>query len=139
MQYPIVIEWGDENTAIGVVVPDIPGAITAADTIEAAYIAAVEVAHIQLEALSEANQEIPVARSIEQHRKNPDYSGWGWGFIDLDVTPYLGKSEKINVTLPGNVIRQIDQYVNRHKAKSRSGFLAAAALEKLHRTVEKID
>jgi predicted RNase H-like HicB family nuclease len=135
MQYPIVIEWGDAHTATGVIVPDIPGAITAADTVEAAYDASVEVAHIQLEVLSEAGQDIPSPNPITKHRQNPDYEGWGWGFIDIDITPYLGKTEKINVTLPGTVIRQIDQYVSRHKAKSRSAFLAAAALEKLRNPV----
>ena len=32
MQYPIAIEWGDEHTAIGIQIPDIPGAVTAGDT-----------------------------------------------------------------------------------------------------------
>lgn len=37
MQYPICIEWGDDNTATGIQIPDIPGAVTAGDTFEEAY------------------------------------------------------------------------------------------------------
>ena len=53
--------------------------------------------------------------------------------LDIDVAPYLGKTEKVNVTLPGYVIQQIDRFVREHNIKSRSSFLADAALEKLGR------
>lgn len=137
MQYPIVIEWGDADTATGVIVPDIPGAITAADSSEAAIAAAVEVAQIQLEALAERGEPVPPASPLARHQQNPEYAGWGWGVIDIDITPYLGKTEKINITLPGTVIREIDSYVGTHRIKSRSAFLASAALEKLHRPSAK--
>ena len=57
-------------------------------------------------------------------------AGMGWGMLEIDITPYLGKTEKVNVTLPGYVIQRIDRYVREHKVKSRSSFLADAALEK---------
>lgn len=90
MQYPITIEWGDDNTATGIVFPDIPGAITAGDTIEEAYQMAVEVAHIKLEEISAANQPIPMPSRIEELKKNPEYEGWGWGIVDIDITPVPG-------------------------------------------------
>lgn len=133
MQYPIAIEWGDEQTATGIVVPDIPGAITAGDTIAEAYASAVEVAQVQLEALAEGGHDVPRPGSIEAHRNNPEYAGWGWGLVDIDITPYLGKTEKVNVTLPSVVIRKIDHYVNQHNLKSRSAFLANVAVEKISR------
>jgi predicted RNase H-like HicB family nuclease len=34
MQYPICIEWGDDFTATGIQIPDIPGAATAGDSFE---------------------------------------------------------------------------------------------------------
>lgn len=133
MQYPIAIEWGDEKTATGIVFPDIPGAITAGDTIEQAYEMAVEVAHIQLEELAAAGQPIPMPRSIAEHRENPDFAGWGWGLIEIDLTPYLGKAEKVNVTMPGRLVKQIDDYVQLHGIKSRSAFLTRAAQHELER------
>lgn len=133
MQYPICIEWGDDDTAFGVQIPDIPGAITAGDTFEEAYTAAVEIANIMLEEIAAAGGEIPRPRSWSDHAKNPDFEGMGWGMLEIDVTPYLGKTEKVNVTLPGIVIQRIDRYVREHSIKSRSTFLADAALEKLGR------
>lgn len=131
MQYPIAIEWGDETHATGIIFPDIPRAITAGDTVAEAYELAVEVAHIQLEDIAKSGEPIPMPGSIEQHRLNPDFEGWGWGMIEIDVTPYLGKTEKFNTTLPGNLVRRIDDYVKLHGIKSRSAFIASAALEKL--------
>ncbi|MFJ4383465.1 type II toxin-antitoxin system HicB family antitoxin [Pseudomonas sp. NPDC089408] len=133
MQYPICIEWGDENTAIGIQIPDIPGAVTAGDTFEEAYAAAIEVAHIMLEEIASNGQAIPMPTRAAMHRNNPDFAGMGWGMLELDITPYLGKTEKVNVTLPGFVIQQIDRYVRDHNVKSRSSFLADAAMEKLGR------
>ena len=58
----------------------------------------------------------------------------GWGMLSLDISLYLGKTEKVNATLPGYVIQRIDRYVREHKVKSRSSFLADAALKKLVRS-----
>ena len=44
MRYPVLIEAGDERTAWGVVVPDLPGCFSAADTLEEALSAAEEAA-----------------------------------------------------------------------------------------------
>ncbi|MFG6206925.1 type II toxin-antitoxin system HicB family antitoxin [Pseudomonas retamae] len=135
MQYPICIEWGDENTAIGIQIPDIPGAVTAGDTFEDAYNAAVEVAHIMLQEIAAAGEPIPLptSASASAHRSNADFAEMGWGMLELDISPYLGKTEKVNVTLPGYVIQRIDRYVREHNVKSRSSFLADAAMEKLVR------
>ena len=40
MRYPIAIEPGNDATAWGVVVPDLPGCFSAGDTLEEAMIAA---------------------------------------------------------------------------------------------------
>ena len=54
------------------------------------------------------------------------------GVVDIDVTKYLGKAQKLNITLPGYLLNRIDEYVLHHpEEKSRSGFLASAALKVL--------
>ena len=134
MQYPISIEWGDDFTATGIQIPDIPGAVTAGDSFEEAYNAAVEIAHILLQEIAAEGGVIPMPTSVADHYAHADYAGMGWGMLELDISPYLGKTEKVNVTLPGYVIQRIDRYVREHKVKSRSSFLADAALEKLVRS-----
>ena len=98
MQYAICIQWGDENTAIGIQIPDIPGAVTAGDTFEEAYAAAIEVAHIMLEDIAGNGQAIPMPTSAAMHRNNPDFAGMGWGMLELDIKPYLGKTENVDAT-----------------------------------------
>lgn len=134
MYYPIAIEAGDERHAFSVVVPDLPGCFSAGDTFDEAIANAREAIEGHLESLSEHGDPIPTATAIQQHLDNPDFSGWIWAAVEVDVTPYLGKSHKINVTLPDLLIKRIDSTVAKHSDyKSRSGFLARAALHELER------
>jgi hypothetical protein len=80
-------------------------------------------------------EEIPAAQAIAVHRSDPDFDGAIWGFVEVDITPFLGKAEKINITVPSLVLKQIDRYVQEHpaEARSRSAFLAEAALERMRK------
>lgn len=132
MLYPIAIEPGDESRAFGVVVPDIPGCFSAGDTLDEAIANAREAIDFHLDGLAEDNAEIPVASSFAKHQANPEYAGWIWAVVEVDVTRYLGKAEKINITLPASLIRRIDEFVSRHpEYRSRSGFLAQSALDRI--------
>lgn len=130
MQYPICIKHGDDEALFGILIPDIP-CEAKGKTFKQAHLAAVKAAHAQLEKLTELDQPLPVPSSIESFKNSPDYSDMGWGFIDIDVTLYLGKTEKINATLPSSLISKIDAFVKTHNVKSRSSFLANAAYDKL--------
>ncbi|QEM80289.1 type II toxin-antitoxin system HicB family antitoxin [Halomonas binhaiensis] len=136
MYYPIAIEPGDDTTAFGVVVPDIPGCFSAGDTFDAAIANAREAIEGHLECLAESGESIPTASSIGNHMKDPEYEGWIWAAVEVDIAPYLGKSHKINVTLPELLIHRIDRLVELHPGYgSRSGFLATAALHELERPI----
>ena len=132
MLYPIAIEPGDDSRAFGVVVPDIPGCFSAGDTLDKAIANAREAIDFHLDGLAEDNAEIPVASSFAKHQANPEYAGWIWAVVEVDVMRYLGKAEKINITLPASLIRRIDEFVSRHpEYRSRSGFLAQSALDRI--------
>lgn len=133
MKYPVAIEWGDGKTAIGIHIPDLDIA-SAGDTYEEAYMNAVEVAHIAIQDFIDQGKDVPIPKSVDYHRNNEEYAGMGWGLIDVDITPYLGTTEKISVTLPKRVISSIDEYVKTHNLKSRSAFLSDTAMEKIART-----
>ncbi|SNS18787.1 Predicted nuclease of the RNAse H fold, HicB family [Pseudomonas japonica] len=91
MLYPISIEWEEGLTAIGIQIPDIPGAVTAADTFEEACAAAVEVAHIMLDEIAGSGRPIPLPSSAVAHRGHPEFEGMDWGALDVDVTAYLAE------------------------------------------------
>ena len=132
MLYPIAIEPGDDTRAFGVVVPDIPGCFSAGDTLDEAIVNAREAIDFHLDGLAEDNADIPVASSITKHQTNSEYAGWIWAVVDVDITRYMGKAEKINITLPASLIRRIDDFVARHpEYRSRSGFLAQSALDRI--------
>ena len=50
IRYPIAIELGDEQTAFGVVVPDLPGCYSAGDTLDEAISGAEEAAAAWIDA-----------------------------------------------------------------------------------------
>lgn len=132
MRYPVALHT-DDGESFGVTVPDIQGCFSAGDNEDEALDNAREAILGHLELLAEAGGEIPSAQPISQHRHNPDFEGAIWGFVEIDVTPFLGKAEKINITVPSLVLRQIDRYVKTHsnEARSRSAFLTEAALERM--------
>jgi len=101
MLYPIAISAGDEQHAWGVEVPDIAGCFSAGDTLDDALAMAREAIEGHLELLAEVGEPVPEARSLTVHAGNPGYAGCTWAVVDIDVTRYMGKAEKLNITLPG--------------------------------------
>lgn len=132
MLFPIAILPGDESHAWGVEVPDIPGCFSAGDDLDNAMAMAREAIEGHLEILAQDGQMIPKASKVTTHANNPAYAGCTWAVIDIDISKYLGKAEKLNITLPAYLLSRIDAYVKNHpEQKSRSGFLAEAALKVL--------
>lgn len=134
MLYPIAIELGDDDGAYGVVVPDIQGCFSAGDTMEEALENAKEAITNHIEILVENGEKIPAPSDIKSHINDPEYSGFVFAVIDVDLTHLMGGAEKINITLPRKLIKEIDRVVaSNPKYKSRSGFLAEASIEKVVR------
>jgi predicted RNase H-like HicB family nuclease len=63
--------------------PDIPGAVTAGDTFEEAYNAAVEVVEILLQKMGEEGLGVPTPTSVSTHRDIPEFAGRGWGMLKV--------------------------------------------------------
>lgn len=126
MLYPIAVEKGSDVEAYGVIVPDIKGCFSAGDTFEEALTNVKDAIAGHLEILAEDGEEIPLASEVSKYLNNDEFKGFIWAVVD--VSRYLGKAEKINVTLPSRLIRLIDDKVGKDRQfKSRSAFLAAGA------------
>ena len=133
MLYPIAVEKGSDTEAYGVTVPDIQGCFSAGDTFEEALNNVKEAIADHLEILAEDGKDIPLASEASNYLNNEDFIGFIWAVVDVDVSRYLGKAEKVNVTLPSRLICMIDDRVGKDKQyKSRSAFLAAGAERLLH-------
>lgn len=140
MKYAIVFMKGEKNTDYQVSVPDLPGCAITAQTIDLGMEQVTKAIQSHLTILAEYGEKIPNAKGLESHRKdyileNPHtFSQAFWAIVNIDITPYLGKSHKINVTLPELLIAQIDDKVSKSSDyKTRSGFIASACFAELEK------
>jgi len=127
MRYPCVIEQGDETHAFGVIFPDCPGCYSAGDTLEEALENAPEALAGWMECMVDEGYPINPPSSFDDIAKNPEYKGWIFAFIEVDIAQLEDKTERINICLPKRLLRKLD-----NKAKkaglSRSAFIAEAVL-----------
>ena len=130
IQYQAVIE--KDGTGYSVSFPDLPGCFSAGDTVEEAFDNAREAIEAFCELLAEDGKEMPHPRPMGAWQANREYRGWTWGIVDVPVERFFGPAEKINITVPGRLLKQIDAHARAH-GETRSGFLTKAALEAIRR------
>ena len=140
MKYSIVFTIDQNTEEYKVSVPDLPGCMVTVNSIDVGLEKISQSIKSHLAILAEYGEKIPTALSIEKHRKefaleNPHTHAQAfWAIVDIDISAYLGKSHKINVTLPELLIKQIDDRVSKSSAyKTRSGFIASACLRELEK------
>jgi predicted RNase H-like HicB family nuclease len=138
MKYVIVFFSEKNDGVYQVSVPDLPGCSVSADSIDIGLEKISQAIKSHLAILAEYGEKIPSALSIDKHRQQYSvdhphtFSEAFWAIVDIDITVYLGKSHKINVTLPELLIKQIDDKVSKSSTyKTRSGFIASACLVEL--------
>ena len=132
MKFTIAIEAGTKTTAFGVAVPYLPGCFSAGDTVEEAFDNVREAIEAFCEVLAADGKDLPQTKSMSEWQKDREYKGWTWGIVDVPIERYFGPAEKINITVPGRVLKQIDDYAKSH-GETRSGFLTKAALEAMRK------
>lgn len=125
MRFPVVLH-SDDGVRFGVTVPDLPGCFSAGDTFDEALDSVREAIDLHLEGLTEDGGTIPAPCAISAHRANPDFADGVWALVEVDVSRFDGRAEKINITLPRRLLAQIDRYA-KARGETRSGFLAEAA------------
>lgn len=134
MNYPVMI-CQQENDNLLFTLPDMPGCTASESSIEIGIQKLKNVITNHLDILVEYGEQIPAASKIEQHMVTKPDNFLTWLLVEIDVLPYLGKSHKINVTLPELLISKIDNKVNVSEAyKTRSHFIAEACLKELKRS-----
>ncbi|MDR3089569.1 MAG: type II toxin-antitoxin system HicB family antitoxin [Desulfobulbaceae bacterium] len=131
MKYPIAIHK-NADSCYGVTVPDIPGCFSAGETLDEAIGNVQEAICGHLEILADDGVIAPIPSAIDQYAALPEYAGAAWAFAEVDITAFLGGTEKATVTLPRLLIKKIDAAVASGRAKSRSAFLAESAVKALN-------
>ncbi len=135
MRFLLALHTDDGGLTYGVTVPDLPGCLAsgAERTFDDAIDTARAVIDWHVESLLSDGAAMPATRPVEEHFRNPDFAGAVWAVIEVPVERYFGPAEKINITVPALVLKQIDEYAGSH-GESRSGFLVRAAQEAIRKT-----
>lgn len=124
MQSYIALIHKDPDSAYGVSFPDLPGCVTAGDTIADARTAAEEALGLHLMGLAEDDEAAPEPSSLDAImtvRENRD------AVAALIPGPKgVAKAIRISVTFPEDVLGDVDRFAEAH-GFTRSGFLQAAA------------
>jgi predicted RNase H-like HicB family nuclease len=128
MKYPIAIEMGGPKKSWGVVVPDLPGCFSAADSgIDEAIENAKEAIELWIEVALDQEMEIPRPSMITDLQKKKEYKGWIWAVAEVDPALLSDEIERINITLPKRVLSRLDAKAKK-AGETRSGFIAHLAL-----------
>jgi len=124
MKHYIALIHKDADSDYGVSFPDLPGVISAGSDLDEARAMATEALAFHLEGLAEDGEAAPEPSSLEEIMKAKENKDGVAILIEAPVTNI--KSVRINVTMPSDVLDQIDRYAER-EGFTRSGFLAQAA------------
>ena len=127
MLFPVVVHK-DEKSDYGVTIPDMPGCFTAGTTLGEAINNIQEAAECHY--MDES--ELPVASSLERFVNDSEYAGGIWVMVNIDLAKLKVKAKRVNITIPENLLHEIDRYAERNHL-TRSGLLAQAAGEYIHR------
>jgi predicted RNase H-like HicB family nuclease len=128
MKYPIVIEPGNDHTAWGVVVPDLPGCFSAADSgLDEAIENAKEAIELWIETALDEDKVIPKPSNMNELQNNPEYKGWIWAVAEIDPALLSDEIERVNITLPKRVLARLDKKA-KSEGENRSSYIAHLAI-----------
>ena len=120
----------DANSDYGVSFPDFPGCVSAGATLDETRAGAEEALALHIEGMIEDGEALPEPTSLEDIMADVANRD---GVAILVKAPQLDqRSMRINVSLPEDVLRQIDSFAQR-AGFTRSGFLAVAARHEIER------
>ncbi|UFZ03590.1 type II toxin-antitoxin system HicB family antitoxin [Bradyrhizobium ontarionense] len=124
MRHYIGLIHKDADSHFGVSFPDLPGVVTAGTSLDDARMMAEEALALHIEGLIEDGEAIPEPSSLEQIMSDRDNRSGVAVLVPAKIDQ--PKAVRVNVTLPEEVLAQIDQYAEAH-GFTRSGLLVQAA------------
>lgn len=114
----------EAHSDFGVSFPDFPGAITAGIDLDDARRMAEEALAFHIDGLIEDGEALPEPSTLEQVMNNEQNRSAVAILVAVRTEPR--QSVRINITLPKDILTEIDAFAAAH-GYTRSGFLAQAA------------
>ena len=115
----------DKRSDFGVSFPDFPGCITPGSSIDEAKDMAHDALELHIKGMLEDGIEIPAPSKLESIMSDPEYSDAA-AFLVVTAFDTKQRSVRVNVTIPEEILREIDA-VAKERGMSRSSFLVHAA------------
>jgi len=130
MQFLVVLHTEAHRTDYGVTVPDLPGCVSAGDTLEQALANAGEAILGHLEVMVEDGKPVPEPNGMVP----PLGPGQMVGAVKVDLAELdaLRETVRLNISMARRTLERIDEAA-RLAGTSRSAFLATAALAHINR------
>jgi predicted RNase H-like HicB family nuclease len=122
----------ESTSDFGVSFPDLPGCVTAGATLDEARQMAAEALALHLDGMAADGDAAPDPSSLDAIMADAENRDGVAVLVDAPKT--TGKSIKVNITMPDDLVEQIDSYADAN-GLTRSGFLARAARRELGRPV----
>jgi predicted RNase H-like HicB family nuclease len=130
MRYYIAVVHKDEDSAFGVHFPDLPGCISAADTLDEVVPKATEAL-----ALFAEDTPLPEPRSLDALRKDKNVAAHLADGGMLVAVPHIendARVERASITMEAGLLRAVDAAAKARNL-TRSAFLAQAARHEIER------
>jgi len=116
----------DRGSDYGVSFPDVPGCVAAGATIEEAVQDARAALSAHLALLAEGGEPVPPPRTMEEATSDPEYADAKYFTFVPAKAPERVKVRRVNITLPEDLLSEIDS-AGASMGLKRSQFLAEAA------------
>ncbi len=110
----------DADSDFGVEFPDFPGCVTAGSTLDEARLMADEALRLHVDGMIEDGDALPVPSTLDAIMQDAANAA-AVAFL-VDVPAEASRVVRVNITLPEQLLQQIDK-----ATKNRSRFLAEAA------------
>lgn len=120
----------DSSSDYTALFPGVPGCITAADTLEELDAMAREALQGHLDVSRDYGDPIPAPLDLAAVKAHKDAKGAEF-FIAVTVQVEGGKAARLNITMPEELVEEVDAYSKR-RGLTRSAFLARAARQAMH-------
>jgi predicted RNase H-like HicB family nuclease len=130
MRHYIALIHKDDGSDYGVSFPDLPGVISAGANLDEARRMAAEALALHVEGMAAEAEAIPEPSSLEAimaDTQNRDAVA-----VLIPIADGPPRAVRVNITLPQDVLDEVDAYAELH-GFTRSGFLAAAAKRAMER------
>jgi predicted RNase H-like HicB family nuclease len=124
MRHYIALIHKDADSDFGVSFPDLPGVVSAGVDLDEARRMAAEALALHLEGMAAEGEPLPEPSNLEAIMA--DLENREGVAVLIPVAEGPAKAVRVNITLPEDVLGEIDAYAERH-GLTRSGFLARAA------------